>query len=713
MSNEDGSRPESHTEWTKTSSALLEQGDYTKALEAAERAITLCPEHAAAWVMKGRALNALNRPEEGLDACDHAIGYDRNLFDAYYCKGLIREEQERWQEALAEYDQALRIDSASMDALNRQAGVLGSLSDLRGSEAAAPMLPISNRMIRLNPNDLRGWLRKAQALCVQEQYRAAEETINHALTLEPDNNGALALKGMIYEKTGRTREARDVLKKVAARVAAEHEPKHEMVQELKDHVSQLELSQVLSRYDPSELPTEAEAKKGLIICWIFTLGVGLLFSSLDPVAPIITIPLVCYAAWSLYWGWGPVWRGWRNALGGWGFRTSSGLVFIVIMCLFFELPAFIAIGYGAFTGIGRYRLYRKLAGDDRGGIIAGILLGVILLVRLISHGGSTPSSDSLAPPSPVRPDTASLAPKIVRVETFREGVYVFFRLFFTDPNSNAAGFGFKGAKGAGWAEANFPFSSPSYGRVAPGRIDYPFNHGCGTGSEYESDVEAWIYNSTGVRSPSITVHLACSAPSEVGTSATSKTPSTSPIRPTSTRADVVATVNGASISRVDFDARVESSKSSTQGAVAVLKQMIQGLLIDQYAKDNHIDIADADVQKKEDNIKSKYPPGQFESILKKQNISEDDVKRILRQSLVLDKAVAAGVNVSNADIASYLAKHHATLDTGQQVATLANSSDKIREILTQQQEQQQIPKFLADLRQKANIEIYDDKLKEH
>lgn len=102
-----------------------------------------------------------------------------------------------------------------------------------------------------------------------------------------------------------------------------------------------------------------------------------------------------------------------------------------------------------------------------------------------------------------------LPPKIEGVETFREGVLVFFRLSFTDPNNDAEGFGFRGAV---WAEETHPFSNPSYGRVSPGRIAYPFNHGCGTGSEFESDVEAWIYDSTGLRSPSVTVHLACSAP---------------------------------------------------------------------------------------------------------------------------------------------------------------------------------------------------------
>ncbi|MBV8152624.1 MAG: peptidyl-prolyl cis-trans isomerase [Candidatus Eremiobacteraeota bacterium] len=47
-----------------------------------------------------------------------------------------------------------------------------------------------------------------------------------------------------------------------------------------------------------------------------------------------------------------------------------------------------------------------------------------------------------------------------------------------------------------------------------------------------------------------------------------------------------------------------------------------------------------------------------------------------------------------------------------QVATLANSSDKIREILSNQQEQQQIPPFLSGLRAKANIQIYDARMKD-
>ena len=263
----------------------------------------------------------------------------------------------------------------------------------------------------------------------------------------------------------------------------------------------------------------------------------------------------------------------------------------------------------------------------------------------------------------------------------------------------------------------------------------------------------------------------------------------------------VASVNGDKISRADFDAKLESGP---QGK-AVLTQLVQSQLIDQYAKDNHVDVSDADVQKKEDEIKSKYPPGQFEQILKSQNLTEDDVKHILKQQIVVEKAVGANVKVSDADLKAYLAKNHASLDTPEQVrarhilvadaatakmieaklksgakfddlakqystdpsskvkggelgffskgqmvpafqsaafsqkigvvgppvkspfgyhiiqveekkpatvATLANSGDKIRTLLTQQQDQQQIPQFLAGLRGKAKIEIYDDRLKD-
>ncbi|MBV8579675.1 MAG: peptidylprolyl isomerase [Candidatus Eremiobacteraeota bacterium] len=266
----------------------------------------------------------------------------------------------------------------------------------------------------------------------------------------------------------------------------------------------------------------------------------------------------------------------------------------------------------------------------------------------------------------------------------------------------------------------------------------------------------------------------------------------------------VATVNGTSISRADFDKKLESSQAAKQ----VLTQMVQQELIDQYARDKKVDVSQAEIDKKETETKAKFPPGQFEQILKQQGLTEADVQNILKQQLVLEKAVAPQVKVSDADVKAYFDKNHALFDKPEQVkarhilvadaktaqtvlaklkadasdaswlalakqystdpstkdkggdlgyfgrgqmvpafqdaafgakvgqivgpvkspfgyhviqvedkkpatkATFANTKDQIKTQLTQQQEAQQVPLFLQQLRSSAKIDVYDDRYKD-
>jgi foldase protein PrsA len=124
----------------------------------------------------------------------------------------------------------------------------------------------------------------------------------------------------------------------------------------------------------------------------------------------------------------------------------------------------------------------------------------------------------------------------------------------------------------------------------------------------------------------------------------------------------VATVNGEAISRADFENRLESGPQAKQ----ILSQMIQTKLLDQYATENHIDVPAADIAKKEADIKAKYPPGQFEALLKQQNLTEDDVQKILKEQIVLQKAVDKDVKVSDSDISAYFQKNHAQFDKPEQ-----------------------------------------------
>ena len=233
--------------------------------------------------------------------------------------------------------------------------------------------------------------------------------------------------------------------------------------------------------------------------------------------------------------------------------------------------------------------------------------------------------------------------------------------------------------------------------------------------------------------------------------------------------------------------------------------MVQQSLIDQYAKDKNVTVSQAEIDKQEADIKGKYPPGQFENILKQQGLTEQDVQNILRQQLVLKKAVGGQVHVADADVKAYFDKNHAQYDKPAQVkarhilvadaktaqtvlaklkaggnwdalakqystdpsskdkggelgyfgrgqmvpqfqdaafgakpgqivgpvkspfgyhviqvedkkpatkATYASVQQQIRDQLSSQQESQQIPAFLQQLRSNAKIDIYDDRYKD-
>jgi serine/threonine protein kinase len=117
-------------------------------------------------------------------------------------------------------------------------------------------------------------------------------------------------------------------------------------------------------------------------------------------------------------------------------------------------------------------------------------------------GSSTSSSSGTGGGSPP-------VPEITSVSTYQQGALVYFDVQYTDPGHDAEGFGFVGVNGSGWAEENHPFSSPSYGIVGTDSIAYPFNEACGTAQQYDSYVEAWIYDTAGDRSTPVVIHLVC------------------------------------------------------------------------------------------------------------------------------------------------------------------------------------------------------------
>jgi serine/threonine protein kinase len=156
-------------------------------------------------------------------------------------------------------------------------------------------------------------------------------------------------------------------------------------------------------------------------------------------------------------------------------------------------------------------------------LIAGLLAtsGIVgaALVELTRHltasspgtpgatTGPSPSSVGTSPPASAQPP--SKLPEITNYYTYQQGEMMYFNVYYTDPGNNAAGFGFEGVDGSKMAQQEHPFSSPAEGIVEPGSIIYPLNQECGTAQHHSSVLRVWIYDTAGVRSNAVTVHLVC------------------------------------------------------------------------------------------------------------------------------------------------------------------------------------------------------------
>jgi uncharacterized membrane protein len=103
--------------------------------------------------------------------------------------------------------------------------------------------------------------------------------------------------------------------------------------------------------------------------WIFTGVITIIaaiaaFGSISQAgaAAILSIPLAFATSWCLFWGWSPVWYGFRRIFGGWGcFGTWFFLLIVAVVLA--EILVGIAVIVGAFTGIKRYNDARRLVAN--------------------------------------------------------------------------------------------------------------------------------------------------------------------------------------------------------------------------------------------------------------------------------------------------------------------------------------------------------------
>jgi len=127
----------------------------------------------------------------------------------------------------------------------------------------------------------------------------------------------------------------------------------------------------------------------------------------------------------------------------------------------------------------------------------------------------------------------------------------------------------------------------------------------------------------------------------------------------------VATISSSgqtrSIERADFDRRLEDSPS----ARAVLQQMAQEALIDEYARADKITVTPGEIDKKEAELKVNFPGAAWNEMLSARGLTEAEMRNTLRDQIVIDKAIGKRIKISDAQITAYFNRNRSAFDIPQ------------------------------------------------
>jgi|GEM_PF-1030307 len=119
----------------------------------------------------------------------------------HYNKGVVLARQGRYEEAIKEYDQALKIEPRYTKAMFNKAVVLQMMR--RNPEA----VEVYRRLAALTPDDPEVWSNMAIALRAMGRLSEALECYDRALAINPNDPGLWSNKGVALRLMGRAEEA--------------------------------------------------------------------------------------------------------------------------------------------------------------------------------------------------------------------------------------------------------------------------------------------------------------------------------------------------------------------------------------------------------------------------------------------------------------------------------------------------------------------------
>ncbi len=188
--------------------SLLELDQEEDALDAFRAAVALDPNLALACSNLGQMLVDRGQAEEALPHCQQAVRLQPSLPAAHNNLGNACRALERWDEARAAYDAALRLASQGPPRPEMEARIHANLGfTLQLEHKRAEALTHFQRAAGLAPNDVETWRILADAHAANENYAAALPCCQRIVALRPGLGQAHNDLGWALQEQGRLTEA--------------------------------------------------------------------------------------------------------------------------------------------------------------------------------------------------------------------------------------------------------------------------------------------------------------------------------------------------------------------------------------------------------------------------------------------------------------------------------------------------------------------------
>jgi tetratricopeptide (TPR) repeat protein len=154
-------------------------------------------------VNKGNALGSLGRMDDSLACFDKAISLSPLLAEAWLNKGATLFEQEKNVEALACFDRALALKPDLEGAWSNKGRVLGEMD--RHEDAVTCYA----NAVRLNPNNSTTWFNMGHSIGLLGRHNDVVKCCARALQIHPDYSPLWILKGLGFVSMELFRDAMD------------------------------------------------------------------------------------------------------------------------------------------------------------------------------------------------------------------------------------------------------------------------------------------------------------------------------------------------------------------------------------------------------------------------------------------------------------------------------------------------------------------------